>query len=69
MATQEQNIGKIDTHSAETASGERFEFGKNWNRLLAHLDDQRINEAEESLKQMLEEQYRVWSTVAEEMEA
>jgi 2-polyprenyl-3-methyl-5-hydroxy-6-metoxy-1,4-benzoquinol methylase len=53
MATQEQNIHKSKGHAAETASGERFEFGKNWSRFLALLDDKRINEAEESLKQML----------------
>lgn len=53
MATQEQNIHNLNTHSAETASGERFEFGKNWSRFLALLDENRINEAEESLKQML----------------
>ena len=53
MATQEQNIHNLNTHSAETASGERFEFGKNWSRFLELLDENRINEAEESLKQML----------------
>jgi 2-polyprenyl-6-hydroxyphenyl methylase/3-demethylubiquinone-9 3-methyltransferase len=31
----------------------RFGFGKNWRRFLAHLDDQRIAEAEESLRDML----------------
>lgn len=41
-------------HSAEVASGERFEFGKNWSAFLAVLDDERISKAEESLKQMLE---------------
>jgi len=35
-------------------SGERFEFGKNWSRFLAHLDETRICEAEQSLKRMLE---------------
>src|SRR3954454_15207008 len=41
-------------HSAEVASGERFEFGKNWTAFLAVLDDERIAKAEESLKEMLE---------------
>jgi len=41
-------------HAAETASGERFEFGKNWSQFLSLLDDKRISEAEDSLKQMLE---------------
>jgi len=53
MATQEQDLGKLSEHATETASGQRFEFGKNWNRFLELLDDTRIKEAEESLKQML----------------
>ncbi len=53
MATQEENIANLNGHAAETASGERFEFGRNWTRFLALLDEQRISEAEESLKQML----------------
>ena len=54
MATQEQNIQQLSEHSVETSRGERFEFGKNWSRFLTLLDDSRIKEAEESLKQMLE---------------
>ena len=54
MVTQEQNIGKLNEHAAETARGERFEFGKNWSRFLELLDDTRIKEAEASLQQMLE---------------
>jgi 2-polyprenyl-3-methyl-5-hydroxy-6-metoxy-1,4-benzoquinol methylase len=53
MAAQEQNIHNLSSHSVETARGERFEFGKNWSRFLALLDETRIHEAEESLKQML----------------
>ena len=53
MATKEQNIDLVD-HARETARGDRFEFGKNWGRFLALLDEPRIKEAEESLKQMLE---------------
>jgi 2-polyprenyl-3-methyl-5-hydroxy-6-metoxy-1,4-benzoquinol methylase len=53
MATREQNLHNLNTHSAETASGERFEFGKNWSHFLALLDESRISEAEASLKQML----------------
>jgi len=41
-------------HQSEVASGERFEFGKNWSAFLAVLDDERIAKAEESLKEMLE---------------
>jgi 2-polyprenyl-3-methyl-5-hydroxy-6-metoxy-1,4-benzoquinol methylase len=38
----------------EMAKGERFEFGKNWQRFLSVLNEDRIFEAEKSLKQMLE---------------
>jgi 2-polyprenyl-6-hydroxyphenyl methylase/3-demethylubiquinone-9 3-methyltransferase len=41
-------------HAREVAEGRRFEFGKNWSRFLALLNDKRIAEAETSLKQMLE---------------
>ena len=44
----------MSTNAIEIARGERFEFGKNWSRFLALLDDARIAHAEESLKQMLE---------------
>jgi len=54
VAIQEENISNLSGHAAETASGERFEFGKNWSQFLELLDDNRINEAEASLKQMLD---------------
>jgi 2-polyprenyl-6-hydroxyphenyl methylase/3-demethylubiquinone-9 3-methyltransferase len=38
----------------EVAAGERFRFGKNWARYLTVLDDERILQAEASLKGMLE---------------
>ena len=41
-------------HGKEVASGDRFEFGKNWSAFLSVLDDERITKAEESLKGMLE---------------
>jgi 2-polyprenyl-6-hydroxyphenyl methylase/3-demethylubiquinone-9 3-methyltransferase len=44
----------MSSHAAEIAQGGRFEFGRNWARFLAVLDDERIARAEESLKQMLE---------------
>jgi 2-polyprenyl-6-hydroxyphenyl methylase/3-demethylubiquinone-9 3-methyltransferase len=44
----------MEAHASEVASGERFEFGKNWDRFLSVLDDARIAEAETSLRQMLE---------------
>jgi len=37
----------------EMAAGTRFEFGENWSRFLALLDDRRVADAEESLRQML----------------
>ena len=44
----------MSLHAQEVSRGERFEFGKNWARFLALLDDERVREAESSLKQMLE---------------
>lgn len=38
---------------AEVTRGERFEFGKNWARFLAVLDEERIAEACKSLQEML----------------
>lgn len=38
----------------ELARGERFQFGQNWRRFLSTLDEERIREAEKSLKLMLE---------------
>jgi len=40
-------------HAAEVAAGERFEFGKNWTRFLASLNDQRIDTAAQSLTLMV----------------
>ncbi|MBI3679632.1 MAG: class I SAM-dependent methyltransferase [Acidobacteria bacterium] len=41
-------------HASEVASGARFEFGRNWQRFLDELDEQRLEEAEHSLTDMLE---------------
>ena len=41
------------THSEEVSKGERFQFGANWAAFLDTLDDERIREAEDSLKVML----------------
>jgi 2-polyprenyl-6-hydroxyphenyl methylase/3-demethylubiquinone-9 3-methyltransferase len=38
---------------AEVAGGGRFAFGENWRRFLSVLDDERIGEAERSLRDML----------------
>ena len=43
-----------NTNAAEIARGERFEFGQNWSQFLASVDDERIQQAEKSLKEMLE---------------
>jgi 2-polyprenyl-3-methyl-5-hydroxy-6-metoxy-1,4-benzoquinol methylase len=50
----EQNMSNLNGHAAETARGDRFEFGKNWSQFLELLDANRISEAETSLKQMLD---------------
>ena len=42
-----------EQHTAEVRQGERFEFGKNWSRFLTTLNDERIELAEKSLKDML----------------
>lgn len=43
-----------DEQKKEVDSGERFAFGDNWTHFLKVLDEQRIKEAVESLKNMLE---------------
>jgi 2-polyprenyl-3-methyl-5-hydroxy-6-metoxy-1,4-benzoquinol methylase len=40
-------------HAREVARGERFEFGSNWAKFLAVVDDERIRQAESSLRSML----------------
>ena len=54
MSGRELPIPIEDQHAAQVNAGERFEFGKNWSRFLVLLDERRIKNAEESLKQMLE---------------
>ena len=44
---------ETNTHTLEVARGERFEFGKNWSRFLTHLNDERVAQAEQSLREML----------------
>jgi len=43
----------VTQHATEVASGERFEFGRNWARFLEGLTEERIQKAEESLQDML----------------
>jgi 2-polyprenyl-3-methyl-5-hydroxy-6-metoxy-1,4-benzoquinol methylase len=42
-----------DTYIGEVSSGQRFEFGKNWESFLSRIDESRIRGAEDSLKTML----------------
>jgi 2-polyprenyl-6-hydroxyphenyl methylase/3-demethylubiquinone-9 3-methyltransferase len=50
-------MAELKTHERLVATGERFEFGKNWNRFLSVLDETRIKEAERSLSMMLETEH------------
>lgn len=43
----------MTTAQAEIQSGDRFEFGANWTRFLKDLNDDKIEQAVESLKNML----------------
>jgi 2-polyprenyl-6-hydroxyphenyl methylase/3-demethylubiquinone-9 3-methyltransferase len=43
----------MTTHAQEIARSQRFEFGANWTRFLAVLNETRIVEAERSLQEML----------------
>src|SRR5256714_2904655 len=52
--TADTKVNNMSSHVGEITRGERFEFGKNWSRFLDVLDDERIREAEASLKKMLE---------------
>jgi 2-polyprenyl-6-hydroxyphenyl methylase/3-demethylubiquinone-9 3-methyltransferase len=42
-----------DAHAGEVAAGERFEFGANWARFLTLLNEERISQAEASLRRYL----------------
>ena len=44
----------MDSNAAEIARGERFQFRQNWSQFLPAIDEERIQQAETSLKQMLE---------------
>lgn len=44
----------VPNHAQEVSSGERFAFGDNWMQFLKLLNEQRISEAKDSLKEMLE---------------
>lgn len=40
-------------YTNDIKEGKRFEFGKNWSKLLENIDENRITEAENSLRRML----------------
>jgi SAM-dependent methyltransferase len=40
-------------HAEEISQGKRFEFGANWSRFLTKLNNERIDQAADSLKKML----------------
>ncbi len=50
----ELRSGEATGHAEQVRAGERFTFGANWQRFLRLLDDQRIAQAEASLRSMLE---------------
>ena len=56
MNTTENQVQKSSKakHELEIKAGKRFEFGKNWGKFLAVLDDERLAEAARSLAQKLE---------------
>ena len=43
----------MTTHAAEVLSGDRFEFGKNWQRFLKVLDEDRVRLSSQALARML----------------
>ena len=46
-------VEQATAHADHVARGERFEFGENWRRFLEVLDDERVEEAERSLREMI----------------
>jgi 2-polyprenyl-6-hydroxyphenyl methylase/3-demethylubiquinone-9 3-methyltransferase len=54
MNLDSANDVNLSMNAAEIARGERFQFGENWSRFLSLVNEDRIREAEESLKAMLE---------------
>lgn len=47
-------MGLASAHAGEVERGDRFEFGKNWSHFLSTVDEVSIQNAEASLKRMLE---------------
>ena len=44
----------MSAHAIEISERKRFRFGENWSRFVVLVDDARLNQAQESLKSMLE---------------
>jgi 2-polyprenyl-3-methyl-5-hydroxy-6-metoxy-1,4-benzoquinol methylase len=44
----------MDQHQQEVERSERFEFGENWTRFLRLLNEERIRDAEQALRDMLQ---------------
>jgi SAM-dependent methyltransferase len=44
----------VTSHSQEIAGGQRFDFGRNWQRFLSTVDEARIVQAERSLTDVLQ---------------
>ncbi len=53
-STLAHQVDIAEQHASEVSSGERFEFGKNWNAFLSVLDEERIARSEDSLRTMLD---------------
>jgi len=51
--SQDSHRRSAAEQAAELKSGERFGFGQNWQRFLSVLDEARVDEAERSLRGML----------------
>lgn len=47
-------VAIVTMHATEVARGDRFEFGANWTRFLALVNEDRIRLAEHSLRDLLE---------------
>jgi 2-polyprenyl-6-hydroxyphenyl methylase/3-demethylubiquinone-9 3-methyltransferase len=53
-AASSTSLPSVDSHAAEVARGQRFEFGRNWARFLSVLDESRIHTAVHALQSMLQ---------------
>ena len=53
QATQPSGVANGRAIAEELESGSRFAFGENWQRFLRVLDEDRIKEAERSIKELL----------------